>query len=321
MFNQKINGYLTENQDYLNGSFSSPQYRSVDIHNCSTTINKYTKSNKCASLPLQSWCSANVAVESFGMRPITNPKEYFENINKYLSSIIYTDSVDLKNSGLASEQYTLLSDYGSEPESSFIETIKLDITDRIQYYLSASADQMGLFKNFNPICEGFVMTDITITSYRSVQNPNHFYHHVLFSAFNTTRYNTVSFNAEVYQDTTPMMNEWNYSISQIMDSQNTPAANNASSTVYVAFIGLMNNQDCVSGQEPECGFKGHNISSSFQQLLNDNFLSKPSGLDWIQPDAIIQNQYNTNGNYDENGNIRIVDNGPSNLDQLIKKLI
>jgi len=321
MFNQKINGYLTENQDYLNGSFSSPQYRSVDIHNCSTTINKYTKSNKCASLPLQSWCSANVAVESFGMRPITNPKEYFENINKYLSSIIYTDSVDLKNSGLASEQYTLLSDYGSEPESSFIETIKLDVTDRIQYYLSASADQMGLFKNFNPICEGFVMTDITITSYRSVQNPNHFYHHVLFSAFNTTRYNTVSFNAEVYQDTTPMMNEWNYSISQIMDSQNTPAANNASSTVYVAFIGLMNNQDCVSGQEPECGFKGHNISSSFQQLLNDNFLSKPSGLDWIQPDAIIQNQYNTNGNYDENGNIRIVDNGPSNLDQLIKKLI
>jgi hypothetical protein len=255
------------------------------------------------------------------MRPITNPKEYFENINKYLSSIIYTESIDLKNSGLAQEQYTLLSDYGSEPESSFIETIKLEITNHIQYYLSASTDNIALFKNFNPICEGFVMTDIKITSYRSVQNPNHYFHHVLFSAFNTTRYNTVSFNAEVYQDTTPMMNEWDYSVSQIMNSKNTPETTNASSKMYISFISLMNTQDCISGQEPECGFKGHNISSSFQQLLNENFLSKPAGLNWIQPDAIIQNQYNTDGNYDENGYIRIIDYGPGNLDQLIQKLI
>jgi hypothetical protein len=62
------------------------------------------------------------------------------------------------------------------------------------------------------------------------------------------------------------------------------------------------------------------MSSSFSQLLNDNFLAKPSGLDWIQPDAIIDNTYDLQGNYDTDGNIKIVDYGPSNLDQLIKNL-
>ena len=78
MFNQKTNGFLSENADYLNYSYSSPAVSSLSIHNCGTTINKYTKANKCSSLPLQDWCSKNVAVESFAMRPIVNSKEYFE---------------------------------------------------------------------------------------------------------------------------------------------------------------------------------------------------------------------------------------------------
>ena len=98
MFNQKVNGYLSQNPEYLNVSYSSPAITSLDIHNCGTTINKYKKVNNC--LPLQSWCSKNVAVESFAMRPIVNSNEYFESINKYLSSIIYTDSIELKKSGL-----------------------------------------------------------------------------------------------------------------------------------------------------------------------------------------------------------------------------
>jgi hypothetical protein len=321
MFNQKINGYLTKNEDYLNGSYSAPKVSSLDIHNCGTTINKYTKSNNCSSLPLQSWCSANVAVESFGMRPIVNPQEYFENINKFLTGIIYTDSIPLKKSKLSLENYTLLSDYGSEPLSSFIQAIQYDATEHIQYYLRTSADQVDIFKKFNPIGEGFVMTDITITTYRSTQNKNHFFHRILFSAFNTTRYNTISFKAEVYQDTTPMMNEWNYSVNKVLNSQDVNKNTVASSKVYVSFITVLNTQNCITGQESQCGIKGHNISSSFEQLLNDNFLSRPTGLDWLQPDALIQNQYNQQGNYDENGNIRITDNGPNNLDELIKKLI
>lgn len=96
MFNQKVNGFTSENPDYLNYSLGAPAIRALDIHNCGTTINRYKKAEKCGSLPLQTWCSKNIAVESFAMRPIVNSKEYFENIKKYLASIIYTDSIPLK---------------------------------------------------------------------------------------------------------------------------------------------------------------------------------------------------------------------------------
>ena len=312
MFNQKVNGYLSENPEYLNYSYSSPNINPIDTHNCATTINKYTKSNNCSNLPLQTWCSPNVASESFAMRPIVNSREYFESINKYLSSIIYTDSVKLKNSKLANESYSLYTDYGYEPESSFIETIKYDVTNQLSYYMSASSQQVSIFKEFNPICEGFVITDIDIKLYRSNNNPNHFFHKILFSAFNTTRYNTISFSAHIYQDTTPIMNIWNNDINKILTSHNTPAPNNLTTNIYVALITLMNNV-----KDSECEFKGYNLSSQFSQLLNE----KPSDLYWKQPNVITQNVYNTDGNYDQDGNIRIVDYGPDNLEQLIKKLI
>ena len=85
MFNQKVNGYWSQNPDYLNYSLGAPGISPVDIHNCGTTIQKYMKSERCGSLPLQTWCSPNVAVESFGMRPIVNPKDYFQNIQKFLT--------------------------------------------------------------------------------------------------------------------------------------------------------------------------------------------------------------------------------------------
>jgi hypothetical protein len=320
MFNQKVNGFTSENPDYLNYSYGAPAISAVDIHNCGTTINKYTKANTCASLPLQTWCSANVAVESFGMRPIVNSKEYFESINKYLASIIYTDSVELKESRLSSERYYLYEDYGYEPESSFIQAIKLEVSDKLSYYMEASSDQVSIFKNYNPLCEGFVITDITMTVYRSYDNPNHFFFRVLFSAFNTTRYNTISFTADVYQDTTPMMAEWNSAIKTIENSKDTPKNINSNSIVYIALIKLLNTTNCVTGQESECTFKGYNLNSEYSQLLNDNFLAEQKDVYWKQPDAISLNTYNTNGNYDENGNIRIVDNGPDNLDQIIRSI-
>ena len=43
MFNQKVNGYISENPDYLNYSYASPDVSSLNIHKCGTTINKYTK--------------------------------------------------------------------------------------------------------------------------------------------------------------------------------------------------------------------------------------------------------------------------------------
>jgi len=312
MFNQKVNGYLSQNPEYLNVSYSSPAITSLDIHNCGTTINKYKKVNNCSSLPLQSWCSKNVAVESFAMRPIVNSNEYFESINKYLSSIIYTESIELKKSGLTKEHYYVFTDYGYEPESSFIQAIKLDVSDKLSYYMAASSDQVSIFKDYNPLCEGFVITDIDIVTYKSQENPNHFFHKVLFSAFNTSRYNTVSFKAEAYQDTTPMINQWNNAIKQISMSKDTPKDINKVSTVYVSLITLLNKYNDESIE-----FKGYQFSP-FSQLINENFLKPVSQISWEQPNAITLDTYNTNGNYDQDGHIRIVDFGPNNIDEIIK---
>jgi hypothetical protein len=117
-----------------------------------------------------------------------------------------------------------------------------------------------------------------------------------------------------------MMQQWDQAIQSVMNSKNTPTNINTNSTVYISFINLLNNTVCVTGQESACGYSAYNLSSKFSQLLNDNFLKPPTGLLWQQPDAITQNVYNQDGNYDTDGNIRIIDYGPNNLDNLIKKL-
>jgi hypothetical protein len=320
MFNQKVNGNVSQNPEYLNQAYSL--INPVTVHNCGTTINKYVKASNSSSLPLQKWASTNVAVESFGMRPIVNPNEYFDQLNKYLASVIYTDSINLKKSGMSNEHYYLFNESSTEPDNSFIQSIKSEVVDKLNYYMSASTDQIGIFKEYNPLCEGFIITDMDITTYRSNENSNHFLHKILFSAFNTTRYNTVSFRADAYQDTTPMMAEWNTAVNLISNSRQPPAGStNSKSIVYVALITLMNNTTCVTGQESDCEYSGYNLNSKFSQLLNENFLKPAKSLFWQQPDAIAQNVYNTDGNYDEDGQIRIVDYGPDNLNELVKKLI
>ena len=105
MFNQKVNGYWSENSSYLNYSMGAPYVRAEQIHNCGTTIQKFKKNAKCSSLPLQSWCEPNAAVQSFAMRPIMNSKEYFENIKKYLANIVLADSAELKRKGLSKHKF------------------------------------------------------------------------------------------------------------------------------------------------------------------------------------------------------------------------
>ena len=321
MFNQKVNAYWSQNPDYLNYSLGAPAIRATDIHNCGTTIDKYKKAEDCGALPLQTWCSPNVAVESFAMRPIVNSKEYFENIKKYLGGLIYTDSIELKNSKLASESYTLISDYGVEPQSSFLQAIKLDITNKLMFVMGESNDKISMFKDFNPLCEGLILMDIDIVSYQSVSNQNHFFHKIVFSTVNTTRYNTISYKAEIFQDTTPMMGQWNSEIQKVQDSKDVSKDITTSSIMYISNIDLLNNTMCVLGQESDCQFKGYNTEkSSWSQLLNDNLLAPTTKVDWVEPNSIIGNTYTNQGNYDSSGNIRIVDSGPSNIDDILKSL-
>ena len=319
MFNQKVNGFTSQNPDYLNYSLGAPAIRALDIHNCGTTLEKYNKSSSCGSLPLQTWCSKNVAVESFAMRPIVNSKEYFENIKKYLATIIYTDSIPLKISGITSERFKIMNDYGIEPKSSFLQTINLQVTEYLMFLLGQSTNQIEMFRDYNPICEGFIINDIDIDTYQSTSNENHFFHRTTFAAVNTTRYNTVSFKAEIYQDTTDMMPQWNNNINQVMNSKDVSKNTSGASKMYVSMIDLLNNTTCVLGQENDCEFKGYNMSSSWSQLLNDNLLASPSNINWLSPESITNNNYTSAGNYDEDGKIRIIDFGPSNIDEILNQ--
>lgn len=321
MFNQKVNHYTQENPSYLNYSYAPPRVSDIDIHNCGTTINKYKKINSCGSLPLQTWCSPNVATESFAMRPIVQSSDYFSNIKKYLQSVILQDSDKLKTSNLSSEKYVLLQDYGMEPASSLLQAINLEATDKLSITMAMGTDKISMFKDFNPICEGFVITDIKIETYRSTINQNHYFHSVVFSAVNTTRYNTITFKANLYQDATPMMNNWTQATFDVVTSQNVPKGiNNVNSIVYISTLNLLNDTNCVSGQEDDCSFKGYNLKGQFSQLLNDNLLQNVVDNKWLQPPALGDFLYNSNGNYDTEGHIRISDNGPKDIDKLVKDL-
>jgi hypothetical protein len=323
MFNQKVNHFTANNPNYLNYSISAPMISELDVHNCGTTINKFNKISSCGALPLQKWCSPNVAVESFGMRPIVQSKDYFENIKGYLQSVVSADYASLKATTLPLESYELFETYGYEPEGSLLQAVNLEVASKINILMAMSAEGISMFKNYNPICEGFVVTDITINTYRSTTDKNHYYHNVVFSAVNTTRYNTVSFKAELYQDTTPMMPNWNKAINDVMNSRDIPKGiNDVNSKVYVAKMNLLNDTMCVTGEESECVFKGHNIApeNSFSQLLNDNMLQKVVDNKWIKQPALGDFTYNNDGNYDTDGNIHIVDNGPANVDKLVKDL-
>jgi len=73
------------------------------------------------------------------------------------------------------------------------------------------------------------------------------------------------------------------------------------------------------GQESECVYKGFNLSGHFSQLLNDKLLKQPSELNWLEPNALSNSYYTDQGNYDENGNIKIVDTNLPNFDSLINQ--
>ena len=326
MFNQKVNGFLSENPDYVNKSIGTPYVNPVDIHNCGTNILKYNKSN--SRLGLQTWCSPNVAVESFAMRPITNSREYFESIKKYLANVVYTDSINLKQSQLKTEQYTFYDDYGIEPNSSFLQAIELNVTEYLTYIMRESSDNVDIFKNYNPLGEGLVINDMDIKTFISTTNKNHFLHKVVFAAVNTTRYNTISFKAEIYQDTTPMIGAWNSEITKISNSKDVSLSGgkDSNSNIYISFIDLLNNTTCVVGQESECEFKGHNISNlnnkmMLSNLINQNDYEGVKDVSWLNYPGLGNTTYNENGDYDTNGNLKIVDAGPANFDNLLNSFL
>jgi hypothetical protein len=259
------------------------------------------------------------------MRPIVNSEEYFKSIKKYLVNIILNDLNDLKKSGLSSEQYSIIDNYATEPSNSFLQAIELNVTNRLIYIMGEASENIEIFKNYNPLCEGFVINDIDIQTYQSKTNKNHYVHNVIFGAVNTTRYNTISFRAEIYQDTESMMDAWDNSINRVKNSKDVSLndGKNALTNIYIAFIDLLNNTTCVLGQESACEYKGYNLTNlnAPSPTFNNFNLSEPKEISWLNYPSLGENTYNRQGNYDENGNIRIIDNGPSNFDILLRSFL
>ncbi len=307
MFNQKLTGTIVDDWS----SISAPYVRPEQIHNCGNTILKYSnKGNSSTTLPLQTWTSPYVASEMYAMRKITNPTEYFNNIKDYLTKVVLNDSIPLKMSGMSQLKYRYVGDYSKEPLNSLLNAIELELTNKIQNVLAQATDSIDMFKDYNPICEGLVLTDITINTYQATDGSYRFYHQCFFSAVNTTRYNTIMFKGNFYQDATPISNYWNAQIAKVQNSEKPDSTTaNVNTVIYCSLIDLLNNTTCVTGQESECDFKGY---------MNRDPLEQSSNLDWLKNPGMNSMDIGTQGEYSVTGT-KIYDNGPSNLDELIKR--
>jgi hypothetical protein len=165
----------------------------MNINNNKTILSsmKISKDN------LQTWSSKDAAVYTFGMRPIISSREYYDNILRYLNDIVLKDSQNIIE--FQKNTYSPINNEGDEPTNSTLQILKIDILNKLNSIMANSTDEVSIFRDYNPLKEGFVITDIDIKSYKSINNNNYYYHTFIFGATNTTRYNTITFKGSVYQ--------------------------------------------------------------------------------------------------------------------------
>jgi hypothetical protein len=135
---------------------------------------------------------------------------------------------------------------------------------------------------------------------------------------NTTRYNTISFKADLFQDTTGIMENWNKIINNF--SYKLENKENVNTILFVSNMDFLNNTSCVTGQESECEYKGYNFKENNNFEINGNG-NNSGNISWLSLDSLPDNTYNLDGTYDTEGKIKIVDQGPSNLDNLLKSFL
>ena len=261
--------------------------------------------NNNPNLPFaQTWASPEAAVIGLGMRPIVNPIEYFNNIREYLSNVMIKDSA--KAAEFSKMQFQLIDSYGVEPLHSFLQSIKLDVVQKLNVIMANTCGEISMFKNYNPLPEGFVINDIKITSYMCTGHNTMYYHTFTFAAVNTTRYNTISFKGSVYQDTTKIMSAWNDSINKVMNSKDLLLNSNlnVSTDVYINFLDFLNDTSLK------------NVYSDLSSIPNSDY----SSLEWFKQGSLENAKFTNEGYYDESGNIVITDSGPENFESLVKEL-
>jgi hypothetical protein len=58
-----------------------------------------------------------------------------------------------------------------------------------------------------------------------------------------------------------------------------------------------------------------------KNTINQNNYASVKDVSWLNYAGLGNTSYNKQGNYDENGMIKIIDNGPSNFDNLLKSFL
>ena len=176
---------------------------------------------------LQTWASKDAAQYTFAMRPIVSSRDYFDNISYYLNNIVLKDSDNILP--FTNDTYSPINNSGDEPTNSTLQMLKLDILNKLNNIMANSTDEIPMFKNYNPLKEGFIITDIDIQSYKSINNNNNYYHTFIFGATNTTRYNSITFKGSVYQEY--------YNINNLINEDLT----NKKSNIYINNLEFNNN--------------------------------------------------------------------------------
>jgi hypothetical protein len=195
-----------------------------------TNNRRYTQKT-CDSL--QTWSSKDAAVYAFAMRPIVNPKEYYNNIRTYLTNIMLNDIPYIQL--FSNDKYIIINEDDSYD-------LKQKLLSKLNVIMSNSCENISMFKNYNPLNESFVINDVNIVTYKSLNNPNKYFQSFTFSASNTTRYNTISFKGSAYQD---------------------------SNNIYINTLDFSNNIECVIGNEELCKLKPKDTYSNDYEDTGD----------------------------------------------------
>ena len=284
-------------------SVAPPNVNPVTVHNCGTTMEKLKLprkgcSNGQVSGDLQEWCSPAVERYRWGSKIIETPQEYYRNIRDWVVKKRKEDIQRLRTQApkITNGKWVETADnLGSNKRlASIVADGQQKLMDYLNTKFAESCKEIPMFFKNNPLPEALTITDMQVVTYQSDKNPFTLYHKALVTVWNTKRYVSLTFKVGAYQTLRP-------------------------DNIWVVVWDFVNDNSCPIGQSIKDNVCGE--PSAYD--LNTGYLdTQPSAgeLKWINPPALTDNRYTKGGWYSQNGSVNIRDNGPEELDNLIKEM-
>lgn len=276
-------------------SIAPPEVNPVTVHNCGTTMEQLKTPQKGY---LQVWAQPAVERYRWGSKIIESPQEYYRNIRKWvvgkrteeIRKMRQDDPTITEGSWIPTED-----DLGNNKRlAGLVAEGQQRLMDHLNIKFAESCREIPMFFKNNPLPEAMTITDIQVVSYQSNKNPFKFYHKALVTVWNTKRYVSLSFQVGAYQDL-------------------------KTGKTWVVVWDYINPNTCPLGQS----IKDNVCGEPARYDLNSGMLEtqpQRKKLKWINEPALADNTYSTGGTYSENGSVVIRDNGPEDLDNLIKEM-